>query len=58
MRKRLVVYEGARHDADRDVWIVRMRGNEEKLDLIDPKLNEQQVGEVSQQLGQILNEEL
>ncbi len=58
MRKRLVVYEGARRDADRDVWVVRMKGKEEKLDLIDPKLDEQQVAEVSQQLGQILNEEL
>ncbi len=58
MRKRLVVYEGARHDADRDVWLVRMKGKDQKLDLTDPKLDEQQVAEVSQQLGQILNEEL
>lgn len=58
MRKRLIVYEGARHEADRDLWVVRMKGKEQKLDLIDPKLNEQQIGEVSQQLGQILNEEL
>jgi hypothetical protein len=58
MRKRLIVYEGSRHEADRDYWIVRMKGKEEHLDLIDPKLNEQQVAEVSQQLGQILSEEL
>ena len=62
MRKRLVVYEGSRRDevegGARDVWIVRMKGKDERLDLTDPKLNEQQVTEVSQQLGQILNEEL
>jgi hypothetical protein len=58
MRKRFIVYEGARHDAGRDVWIVRMKGRDDRLDLIDPKLNEQQMAEVSQQLGQILNEEL
>lgn len=58
MRKRLIVYEGSRHETDRDFWIVRMKGKEEHLDLIDPKLNEQQVAEVSQQLGQILSEEL
>ena len=58
MRKRLVIYETTRHDAGRDVWVVRMKGKDERLDLVDPKLNEQQVTEVSQQLGQILNEEL
>ena len=58
MRKRMVVYEGARHEEGRDIWIVRMKGKDERLDLADPKLNEQQVAEVSQQLGQVLNEEL
>src|SRR5688500_7981316 len=58
MRKRLVVYEGARNDEGRDVWVVRMKGREDRLDLVDPKLNEQQVAEVSQQLGEILNQEL
>jgi len=58
MRKRLVVYETTRHDDARDVWVVRMKGKDQRLDLIDPKLNEPQVAEVSQQLGQILNEEL
>jgi len=58
MRKRLIVYETTRHDAGRDVWVVRMKGKEQRLDLTDPKLNEQEMTEVSQQLGQILNEEL
>ena len=58
MRKRLVVYEDTRHDEGRDVWVVRRKGRDERLDLIDPKLNEKEMAEVSQQLGQILNEEL
>ena len=59
MRKRLIIYEDGRHDADgRDMWVVRMKGREERLDLIDPKLDEQQVTEVSQQLGEILNQEM
>jgi hypothetical protein len=58
MRKRLIVYEGARRENDRDLWIVRLKGREEKLDLFDPKLGEQEMAEVSQQLGQILHEEL
>jgi hypothetical protein len=58
MRKRFIVYEDTRHDQGRDVWVVRMKGRDERLDLIDPKLNEKEMAEVSQQLGQILNEEL
>jgi hypothetical protein len=59
MRKRLVIYEQTTRDPDgRDVWTVRMKGKTESLELIDPKLNAEQTLEVSQQLGQILNEEL
>jgi hypothetical protein len=68
MRKRLVLYESTRHEppppggpegsAGRDVWVVRMKGREDRLDLVDPKLDEKQVMEVSQQLGEILNEEM
>jgi hypothetical protein len=58
MRKRLIVYEDTRHEEGRDLWVVRMKGKDERIDLIDPKLNEQEMAEVSQQLGQILNEEL
>jgi len=58
MRKRLLVYEDTRHDGGGDIWIVRVKGKDQRLELTDPKLNEQQMAEVSQQLGQILNEEL
>ena len=58
MRKRLVVYEETRKAEGRDVWVVRMKGKEDRLNLVDPHLNEQEMADVSQQLGQILNEEL
>lgn len=59
MRKRLVLYDRTRQEADgRDVWVVRMRGRQDLLDLVDPKLNAEQTLEVSQQLGQVLNEEM
>ncbi len=59
MRKRMLVYETTRNEEDhREIWIVRFRGKEAKLDLFNPRLDEQQVMEVSQQLGEILNEEL
>lgn len=58
MRKRFIVYEDTRHESGRDVWVVRMKGKDQRMDLVDPKLNEKEMAEVSQQLGQILNEEL
>ena len=59
MRKKMLVYETSRtEDGGKDIWVVRFKGREDKLDLLNPKLDEAQVTEVSQQLGQILNEEL
>ena len=59
MRKRLVIYETTRFEGDgREVWSVRLKGRDDHMDLVNPKLDEQQVLEVSQQLNQILSEEL
>jgi hypothetical protein len=59
MRKRMIVYEDTRVGADgREVWSVRFKGRDDRLDLLNPKLDESQVHEVSAQLGEILNEEL
>jgi hypothetical protein len=58
MRKRMLAYESSREEDGKDIWTVRFRGKDERLDLLNPKLDEQQVAEVSQQLGEILNEEL
>jgi hypothetical protein len=58
MRKRMLVYESSRDENGSDLWTVRFRGKDDRMDLLNPKLTEQQVAEVSQQLGEILNEEL
>lgn len=58
MRKRMIVYETTRVEEGAEIWSVRFKGRDELLDLVNPKLDEQQVLEVSQQLGEILNEEL
>jgi hypothetical protein len=58
MRKRMLVYESSREENGRDLWTVRFRGKDEMMDLLNPRLDEQQVVEVSTQLGEILNEEL
>ena len=58
MRKRMIVYEDTRMDGEKEIWQVRFKGRDDRLDLVNPKLDEQQVMEVSQQLSEILNEEL
>jgi hypothetical protein len=58
MRKRLVVYESSRVENEQELWTVRFRGRDQLLDLVNPRLDEQQILEVSGQLSEILNEEL
>jgi hypothetical protein len=58
MRKKMLIYENSRTEDTKDIWVLRFKGREDKLDLLNPKLDEAQVAEVSTQLGQILNEEL
>ena len=58
MRKRLLVYEKTRQADGREVWSMRFKGRQDLLDMVNPKLDEQQMREVSQQLGEILNQEL
>ena len=50
--------EQRRFRSGHDVWVVRLRGREDRLDVVDPKLDETKVADVSQQLGEILNETL
>src|SRR5687768_13151558 len=58
MRKRMLMYEDSRNDEGREVWTMRFKGKEQRLDMLNPRLAEEQVAEVSKQLGSILNEEL
>jgi hypothetical protein len=58
MRKRRIVYESTRHEGEKEIWSMRFKGREDKMDLVNPRLDEQKVGEVSQQLGEILNGDL
>ncbi len=59
MRKKQLVYEGSSSDPQgREVWSMRARGGEEVHAVIDPKLDEQSIAEVTADLGQILEADL
>lgn len=55
MRKKLLLFENSRHEADHDVWQMRFRKEEQTWELIDPKLAEAELDAVGRQVGQILN---
>jgi hypothetical protein len=58
MRKKMLIYENSRLDEGKEIWTMRFKGREDRLDMLNPRLDEPAMAEVSQQLGQILNEEL
>lgn len=58
IRKRQLIYEGNESHDGHDYWVVRFKGREERMSMLDPKLNEEQVKAVSSQLSEIMNEEL
>lgn len=57
MRKRLLTYESTHVAGAQEFWTVRLKGRTEQIDLLNPRLDEQQVALVSEQLGQILSGE-
>ena len=58
MRKRLLVYERTIRENGAERWVVRRRGSDELHEVPDPKLDETRIGEISDQLGEILQGEL
>src|SRR5437763_16911922 len=62
MRKRLLIYQTTLLDGsvnpEREIWVMRFKGRDNTMDMVNPHLKEEQVQEVSKQLGEILNEEL
>jgi len=58
MRKRRVTYESTRHEGGVEVWRMRFRGrgDAEPFDVVDPKPTDEQIAQVHEQLGQILND--
>jgi hypothetical protein len=54
LRKRLLVCNTRTRQADRDLWVVQLKGRTSTIDLVDPHLGETQIAELTAQLGQIL----
>ncbi|MEC9373697.1 MAG: hypothetical protein VYC34_07630 [Planctomycetota bacterium] len=64
VRKRLLRHEGSRKRQDGDVMLIRMRGPEgwgegsTIVEVVDPNLDRETIGQVTEQVGQILRGDL
>ena len=54
MRKRRLKYDGTRLDGDRELWLLRVAGSREIVEVVNPHLDEEQIEQLSGQVGQIL----
>ena len=54
MRKKLLTYEGMTRRDGVEVWNMRQRGTDRTHQVVDPKLDEDRIAEVSTHLGDIM----
>jgi len=58
MRKRLLKYDATRDDDGKEIWCLRIVGDKSsgnRVEVINPHLDEEQVTQLSSQIGQILH---
>ena len=58
MRRRRLKYETTVTAAGSEVWRLRWSGEKDTVDVVNPHLDEQQITQLSQQIGQVLNADL
>jgi hypothetical protein len=59
MRKRVLVYDRMTKGAEgNETWSMHFKGSDQVHQVVDPRMNEEQIAAVSQHLGQILEGEL
>jgi len=58
MRKRLLKYEATKTDGGQEIWTLRVVGSKELVDVVNPHLDDEQVGQLTLQMGEILHTDL
>lgn len=56
MRKRKLKYENSRKADDREYWQMRLTGSQDMHDVLNPRLDDEKIVQVQQQLGAILHD--
>ncbi len=58
MRKRRLKYDSSRIEGDKEIWRLRIVGEQEFVEVLNPHLDEEQIEQLSSQIGQILQVDL
>ena len=58
MRKRRLKYDSSRTEQNAEIWRLRITGENEFVDVMNPHLDEEQIAQLSSQIGQILQVDL
>ena len=58
MRKRILKYDDTRTENDQEIWRLRIVGEKQFVEVINPHLDEEQIEQLSSQIGEILQTDL
>jgi hypothetical protein len=58
MRKRCLKYDSSKTEDDKEIWRLRITGEKEFVEVTNPKLDDEQVKQLTSQIGEILQTDL
>ncbi|MBN2312594.1 MAG: hypothetical protein JXM79_01605 [Sedimentisphaerales bacterium] len=58
MRKRILKYDDTRNEDGQEIWRLRIVGDKHVAEVVNPHLDEEQIEELSSQVGEILQADL
>jgi len=58
MRKRRLKYDSTKNDGGQEIWRLKVPGDKDLVDVVNPHLNEEQIEQLTSQVGQILQADL
>ena len=58
MRRRRLKYDSSELEGNKEIWRLRITGDKEIVEVINPHLDDEQIEQLSSQMGQILQADL
>jgi hypothetical protein len=58
MRKRILKYKSSTVEGDSEKWLLRVTGQDREVEVVDPKLTEDKIEQLTAQMGVILQVDL
>ena len=58
MRKRRLKYDATKVEDGKEIWRLKIVGDKQAVEVINPHLDEEQIGQLSSQIGEILQTDL